>query len=128
MLQLRLSLASPLWIALGRIACLAACVLTLVSAFAPARDAPHLLPWDKAEHFLAFYALAILGAAAFPRWNALWIAAPLLALGGLIEIVQALPIVGRDSDIHDWYADTIGVVFALAPLLLARWREFRRRL
>lgn len=93
-----------------------------VSAVMPAHDSPHLLPWDKAEHFLGFYVLGALGAFAFPRLKIVWLAAGLIALGGLIEVVQGLPMVARDSDVKDWLADTVAVACALGPLVIARWR------
>ena len=82
-----------------------------------------LVPWDKAEHFIAFYALTGLAAAAFPRRNLLWIATALSAFGALIEFVQGLPIVHRDRDFWDWVADTIAILAALAPMLLVWWRR-----
>jgi hypothetical protein len=107
---------------LGRIAFWSACVVTLVAAFAPASRAPHLFPWDKAEHVLAFYVLAFLGAAAFPRVKAWGVALVLLIFGGAIELIQGTPWIQRDADIHDWFADAVGIGFALGPLLLAWWR------
>lgn len=108
---------------LARLAFFAALAFTFYSAVIPPREAVQLVPWDKAEHFIAFYALAGLGCAAFPRANPWFIAALLSAFGALIEVVQGLPIVNRDSDFWDWVADTLAVAAALAPLLLARWRE-----
>jgi VanZ family protein len=66
--------------------------------------------------------------AAFPRRGLLVIAILLSAFGGLIELVQALPIVGRDCDIRDWVADTIAILAALAPVGVVHWRAlFRTR-
>lgn len=107
----------------SRAAFAAALVAGSISAVMPAADTPHVLPWDKAEHFVGFYILAALGAFAFPRLKAVWLAAGLIALGGAIEIVQGLPMVGRDSDVKDWIADTIAVACALGPLIIARWRD-----
>ncbi len=105
-----------------RLALLGAALFTFAMAVAPPGAGPELLPWDKAQHFLAFYVLAVLGAAAFPRQAILIPALALVAFGGLIELVQALPFVGRDAEVGDWLADGVGVLFALAPLGLARWR------
>jgi|WetSurMetagenome_2_1015567.scaffolds.fasta_scaffold102804_2 hypothetical protein len=110
---------------LGRISFWAACVVTLLAAFAPASRAPHLFPWDKAEHVLAFYVLAFLGAAAFPRVKAWGLALVLLIFGGAIELIQGTPWIDRDADIHDVFADAVGIGFALAPLALAWWRTRR---
>lgn len=112
-----------LLIRLAQIAFFAALIFTFISAVIPPRHALQLVPWDKAEHFIAFYTLTGLAVAAFPR-RQLWITAALLsAFGALIEIVQGLAIVHRDRDFWDWVADTIAIIAALAPMLLYWWRE-----
>lgn len=100
----------------------AAFVFTFVAAVMPPHQAPKLFPWDKAEHFAAFYTLTLLALAAFPRRNLVVIAVLLSGFGGMIELVQALPIVNRDCDWHDWAADTIAILAALAPVVAAHWR------
>jgi hypothetical protein len=78
---------------------------------------------DKVLHFAAFYGLALLGAAAFPsRKGLVWLAFLLCAYGALIEIIQPLPPFGRDRDVFDWVADSVGITFAILPLMVARWR------
>jgi hypothetical protein len=107
---------------LARIAFFAAVVFTFYSAVIPPHLALQLAPWDKAEHFIAFYVLTGLAVAAFPKGN-LWVIAALLSsFGALIEVVQGLPIVHRDRDFWDWVADTIAIISALAPMLLVWWR------
>jgi VanZ family protein len=107
---------------LSQLAFCAAFVFTFVAAVMPPHQAPKLFPWDKAEHFAAFYTLTLLAMVAFPRRNLLILAVLLSAFGGLIELVQALPIVNRDCDVRDWIADTIAVLAALAPFAAAHWR------
>jgi VanZ family protein len=111
---------------LAQLAFLAALLFTFYSAVIPPQKAVQLVPWDKAEHFLAFYALTGLGVAAFPRRNLFVIAALLSAFGALIEFVQGLSIVHRDRDFWDWVADTVAVVMALAPMILVWWRRVAR--
>jgi hypothetical protein len=108
---------------LARGAFFAALIFTFYSAVVPSQQALQLAPWDKAEHFIAFYGLTGLAVAAFPRRNLFVIAALLSAFGALIEIVQGLPIVHRDRDFWDWVADTIAISAALAPMLLVWWRR-----
>ncbi len=112
---------------LAQIAFTAALVFTFYSAVIPPSRALQLVPWDKAEHFIAFYGLTGLAAAAFPRRNLLWIAAALSAFGAAIEIVQGLPMVRRDRDFWDWVADTLAIGAALAPMLLVWWRRTASR-
>ncbi len=106
----------------ARIAFFAALLFTFYSAVIPPRHAIQLVPWDKAEHFIAFYALTGLAVAAFPKRNLFGIAALLSGFGALIEIVQGLPLVHRDRDFWDWVADSIAIAAALAPMLLVWWR------
>jgi hypothetical protein len=115
-----------LWVRLAQSAFFAALIFTFYSAVIPPAQAVQLAPWDKAEHFMAFYALAGLGAAAFPKLP-LWVIALLLsAFGALIEFVQGLDIVHRDMDFWDWVADTLAIGAALAPMLLVWWRALAR--
>ncbi len=111
------------WVFLAKTAFFAALIFTFYSAVIPPRQALQLVPWDKAEHFLAFYGLTGLAAAAFPRRKLLVIALSLSAFGALIEYVQGLPIVHRDRDFWDWVADTLAIIAALAPMLLVWWRR-----
>ncbi len=110
-------------VVLAKIAFFAALLFTFYSAVIPPQHAVQLVPWDKAEHFIAFYALTGLAAAAFPRRHLLVIATVLSGFGALIEIVQGLPMVHRDKDFWDWVADTLAIGAALAPMLLVWWRR-----
>ena len=107
---------------LAQLAFLAALVFTFYSAVIPPTHAVQLVPWDKAEHFIAFYGLTGLAVAAFPRRSPIGLAALLSAFGALIEVVQGLPIVHRDQDFWDWVADTLAIIAALSPMLLVPWR------
>ena len=109
-------------IRIAQAAFFAALIFTFYSAVIPPQDALRLVPWDKAEHFLAFYSLTGLAVAAFPRRNLFVVSALLSAFGALIEFVQGLDIVHRDRDFWDWVADTIAIIAALAPMLLVWWR------
>ncbi len=99
-------------------------IFTFVSAEMPDSHAPQLFPWDKAEHFTAFFVLTSLAAAAYPRAPLILVALWLSLFGCAIELVQALPFVHRDCDIGDWVADTTAVAAALLPMMLDRWRRF----
>ncbi|MFL6728414.1 MAG: hypothetical protein ACJ8E3_01425 [Sphingomicrobium sp.] len=80
-------------------------------------------PNDKIQHIVAFATLSLLGAWAYARAPLLKIAIALSLFGALIEVVQAIPALHRDSDALDWVADT----FACALVLLAiRWWRRRR--
>jgi VanZ family protein len=103
-----------------------AAAVAFLAAIAPAGDAPRLVPWDKAEHFIVFYVLTGLAAASFPR-APLWLVGVMLSgFGALIEITQAIPFIHRDCDYHDWIADTLAVAAVIAPTILVRWRAWAR--
>jgi VanZ family protein len=108
---------------LARAAWFIACLAVFIAAVIPREDhPPDLFGWDKANHFFAFYVLSLLAAAAFPRASPIILAAWMSGFGAAIEGVQAIPFIHRDCDINDWIADSAGVLAALVPLLVARWR------
>ena len=75
---------------------------------------------DKFEHMLAFFVLTIVARLAWPgasRWK---VGLRLSMLGLLIEVLQAIPVLHRDMDWHDWVADTLAIVLALAIGWLAK--------
>ena len=68
--------------------------------------------WDKALHFTAYFGLCLMTTiAARAERRALWWALGLVLLGGLLEIVQGMT--GRDADIYDELANTLGVLTGL---------------
>ncbi|WP_202900035.1 VanZ family protein [Acidovorax sp. JHL-9] len=77
--------------------------------------------WDKAQHALAFTALAALGLLAYPRrpWR---LAVGLLAFGGAIELAQAAT-GWRYGEWGDWLADALGLAAGSA----LAWRPWHRR-
>jgi hypothetical protein len=100
----------------------AAALLAFVMAVLP--HPPHVPANDKVQHMAAFATLGLLGSFAYPRLSTLRLLIGLSLFGALIEVVQAIPALHRDSDPLDWLADTI----ACAIVLLAiRWWRPRSR-
>ena len=65
--------------------------------------------WDKSLHFTAYFGLAAMATLALgPRRILYWALLGLVALGGVLEIMQQLT--GRDGDIFDELANTLGVL------------------
>jgi VanZ family protein len=94
----------------------------------PASGAESLV-WDKALHFTAYFGLAWLATLAWGRRiRPLLILAVILALGGLLEILQNM--VGRDGEWGDMLANALGglagMVLALLMFWLARVVDARR--
>ena len=81
-------------------------------------------PLDKIQHMAAFTVLTALACAAWPAMPRLRLAVALSAFGALIEVVQAIPALHRDSDWRDWVADTVAILVTLA--LAAMVRDFLR--
>ena len=77
-------------------------------------------PNDKVQHIIAFATLAALGSFAYPRTPLVRLLAALSLFGAFIEVVQAIPVLHRDSDVLDWLADTAA---AAAVLALVWWRQ-----
>ena len=73
---------------------------------------PVIHAWDKLQHMVAFAVLTLLGWVAYPRVSRIKLMLGLVAFGGLIELVQEIPTLQRDSDWHDWLADTIAITVA----------------
>lgn len=100
----------------------AACIVVLFGTLADSDSLTGGL-WDKALHFTAFYVLATLGAVAWPEVRLRWIGLGILLFGLGIEALQKLPFVHRDASWADFFADALGVGFALAPIALDRLRR-----
>jgi VanZ family protein len=98
----------PLRIVLFVIACAVVAVLSLT----PVEELPKTGVSDKIEHFIAYAGLALLGAWAFPH-PLLRLAAGLVAFGVGVEILQATMGLGRQGDIVDALANTLGVMAGL---------------
>jgi VanZ family protein len=80
-------------------------------------------PNDKVQHIMAFATLALLGSFAYPKAALTRLLIGLSIFGALIEVVQAIPALHRDSDVLDWLADTLAVIVVL---LIVRWWRGRR--
>lgn len=77
----------PRWF--WRAALTAALAAVTLLALLPQPEVPVTTSWDKTDHLLAFFTLALLAERAFPQqpfWR--WLAPALLAYGGALEILQ----------------------------------------
>ena len=106
-----------------RLAFWGACGFALTMALLPQPPQLPGQPSDKLQHILAFAVLAALGRLAYPRAPLLVLAAGLSAFGALIELLQAIPALNRDSELADWAADTAAVLAILLAFELVRRRN-----
>lgn len=108
------------WAASARVTFWAAALFATIMALLP--QPPALPGGDKLQHMLAFLALTILAQAGWGR-RARWTVAFWLSLfGAAIEVAQAAPVLHRDTDFHDWVADSavilvVTMIFAVGDAL-----------
>jgi VanZ family protein len=98
-----------------------ACLILLYLTLAPGKDVPGVgLVWDKAEHAIAWAVLTGAGLllSTRRRWAILVFA---FVFGAAIEVLQGTLPFGRDGDVFDLTADTVGIAVAYAV-----WRLWRR--
>ena len=75
-------------------------------------ELPGPLMWDKLDHFIAYFGLALLSTLAWGLKRSLvWLFLGLVALGGGMEILQAL--LGRDAEWGDFLANDLGILTGL---------------
>jgi len=98
-----------------------ATIFALVMALLPQPPQLPGSPSDKVQHVIAFATLAALGASAYPWASLVRLLASLSAFGAVIEILQAIPMLNRDSDPVDWLADTFAAALVLAGI--SWWRR-----
>lgn len=115
----------PSYLRLRRLAFAAALIATFVAACLPPVAAATLGESDKVDHIVAFAVLGTLAAWAYPRLRPGLILAGLALVGGAIELVQAIPAIGRDAEWADWGADLAAAAITLAIVALLRWSRRR---
>jgi VanZ family protein len=104
---------TTLWWGLGW----AMVLFILYATLAPARFVPDLHIWDKIEHAAAFFGMTFWFGGLVARRKFWVLGIVMSAFGAAIEVAQGTMGLGRDMDIHDWYADTCGVLLALGVLI-----------
>ena len=80
-------------------------------------------PNDKLQHITAFATLSVLSNFAYPSTPLVILLVRLSLFGAFIEVVQAIPVLHRDSDIMDWIADTAAIIVVLVAI--GWWRKRR---
>jgi VanZ family protein len=86
------------------------------------------LMWDKLDHFIAYFGLALLATLAWGlRRSLIWVFLAVVSLGGVLEILQT--IVGRDGEWGDFAANDLGALagLGLAAAYLAVPRRLARK-
>lgn len=102
----------------ARIAFMVAAIFAFVMAVMPHPPSVPGEPPDKVLHALAFGTLGALSAFGFPRQSIFRLFLALTAAGAAIEVIQAIPMLNRDSELADLLVD---MAAALAALTVTRW-------
>lgn len=100
----------------------AALIFAYAAAVMPAKEAPSIWSWDKANHMTAFLVLTLLFALGWRRVRLLRVAVLLAAFGAVIEFSQEIPFLHRDASFDDWFADCTAILVGLGLAALLRPR------
>jgi VanZ family protein len=118
-----LALRHPrLWLASGWILI----VLAVIASIVPPHDLPTMGGVnDKFEHIFGYFVLSLWFAGIYPRSRYPMIGVALLVMGIVIEGVQGAMHFGREADLRDVYANTVGIVcgLTLALVWLGGWAQ-----
>jgi VanZ family protein len=106
-----------------RLAFWAAAIFAFVMAVLPHPPKIPGEPSDKVQHVAAFVTLGLLAKLAYPSTSAFQLALRLSLFGAAIEVVQAIPMLNRDSSVWDWVADTIACILVLGAITWWRRRH-----
>ena len=116
-------LSTWLW-TVGTLSALVWGLAVLVCAsLGPAQLVPRLFASYHVEHFLAFYALGVLAAAALPRLRIYYLALGLLTIAAVLELLRTEIPPHQLAAPQDLVADIGGLFAALLPLLVGRFRH-----
>jgi VanZ family protein len=100
-----------------RLAFWAAAIFAFVMAVLPHPPKIPGEPSDKVQHVAAFATLGLLSKLAYPASTPFQLVLRLSLFGALIEVVQAIPGLHRDSSVWDWVADTIACAVVLSGIV-----------
>jgi VanZ family protein len=93
-------------------------ILAIISSLVPAHELPKLGGInDKTEHIVGYLVLSLWFAGIYPKSRYPLIGFALLIMGISIEALQGAMHVGREADLRDVYANTIGTVSGLTVAL-----------
>ena len=101
-------------------------ILAIVASLVPSHDLPQIGGVsDKLEHVVGYFVLALWFAGIYPKSRYLMIGVALLVMGIVIEGLQGAMHVGREADLRDVYANSLGIVCGLTLALawLGGWAQ-----
>lgn len=111
----------------ARVAFVLAALVAFVMASLPHPPRIPGEPSDKILHVVAFATLGVFAGAGFRRRSVWWLFAMLSVFGALIEAVQAIPALNRDSELADLLADMVAALVALVAVRLVAVKSAKDR-
>ena len=101
-------------------------ILAIVASLLPSHELPKIGGVsDKLEHVVGYGVLALWFAGIYPKTRYPMIAIALLVMGIVIEGLQGAMNLGREADLADVYANSLGIVcgLTLALVWLGGWAQ-----
>lgn len=112
-----------LWTVLAVSAFAWALIALVIAAIAPAGWAPRVFRSYHVEHFAAFYTVTILAAAGLPRIRLLTISLAIVIVAAVLMAVRLTTPTHQSAAVEDFVIDVAGVLAAVAPILVGRFRR-----
>ncbi len=81
---------------------------------------------DQVSHALIIYAVTLLASLAFPRIKPLLIVVVFGAAAIAVELAQLTGVLSGSAQVSDLVADFVGIIAAVAPLVVVRGRRVAR--
>jgi hypothetical protein len=108
---------------LARVAFLGAAAAIVIAVFLPSSMVPNFVRSHYLQHFAAFYVAALLGLAASPRVKLYTVALRLFVFATLLEALHLFGGAELRPLVDNWVADLGGLLAAIAPVLVERFRR-----
>jgi hypothetical protein len=105
---------------LSRVALLATIIALIAASFF---KPPRLFYSYHAQHFVAFYVLAVATALTVKRRTIISLGLNLAMFAVVFELARSLSPLHAHTTYLDWFADAAGIFAALAPMLAQKIRE-----
>jgi hypothetical protein len=100
-----------------------ALIALLFASLGPHEYVPRVFSNYHVEHFAAFYVVTVLASAGLPRTRLFHIGTSLALMAVAIGIVRAFIPNHWVENVEDLVSDLSGVVCAIAPILVGRFRQ-----
>jgi hypothetical protein len=102
-----------------------AIIAVTLASLAPIAYVPRIFNSTHVEHLAAFYIVTLVGAAAFGRLSLLRLAGLIVTFAVALAAIRVFQAAHRASALEDLLCDTAGVWTAIAPIIVARFRNAR---